>query len=34
VTTALLADAGHFAQEEVAAQVWNLIEDFGAISSK
>ncbi len=27
VTTAVLANAGHFAQEEVPAQVWNLIQD-------
>ncbi|GAA0740977.1 alpha/beta hydrolase [Dactylosporangium roseum] len=33
VTTALLTDAGHFAQEEVPDQVWNLIQGFDAMSS-
>jgi pimeloyl-ACP methyl ester carboxylesterase len=30
LTTALLAGAGHFAQEEVPDQVWKLIHDFAA----
>ncbi|MBC9729052.1 alpha/beta fold hydrolase [Streptomyces sp. TRM68367] len=34
LTTAVLTDAGHFAQEEVPAQVWKLIHGFAANPSK
>jgi pimeloyl-ACP methyl ester carboxylesterase len=30
LTTAVLTDAGHFAQEEVPAQVWKIIHGFAA----
>jgi pimeloyl-ACP methyl ester carboxylesterase len=33
LTTVLLSDAGHFAQEEVPARVWNSIHDFAATRS-
>lgn len=34
LTTALLTDAGHFAQEEVPVQVWKFIHDFAADPTK
>jgi pimeloyl-ACP methyl ester carboxylesterase len=34
LTTAVVTDAGHFAQEEVPAQVWELIDDFAANPAK